>query len=264
MNFRCIIATAAIAVLLAVSPVSAGTLVNGDFESLSGGNFTGWTAMPGGAPGLALVESSSVFSGNYSGEVQTNAITWQNGLDYYPECTYSMDFAYFEPAYLNVYTYLAFYDSSSQDGSSVCKAGVAWRVDNNGAFYLYDASTIKISQFTVVPTVDDGGDGLWNGETPVMNHLELTTHFGGATPYYDMTVNGVTLTGLNYANQNPGLGSSLADVDAMAFRLQGHPAQAGNWLVDNIIMAPVPEPSVIIMVIGGLVGLLAYAWRKRK
>ena len=242
MNFKCIIAAAAIAVLLAVSPAAAGELVNGNFESISGGNFTGWAVMPGSMGGLALVESSSVISGNYSAEIQPVGITWQGGLDYHANCTYSIDFAYFEPAYLNAYTYIAFYDSSVNSGSSICEAGLAWRVDDDGEFYLYDNSAIEIPEITVTPTVDDGGDGLWNGETPVLNHVELTTHFAGPTPCYDITVNGVTLTGLNYANQNSGLGDSLAAVDAVAFRLQGHSAQAGNWLVDNITMTPLPGP----------------------
>ena len=28
--------------------------------------------------------------------------------------------------------------------------------------------------------------------------------------------------------------------------------------------APVPEPSAVVLAVGGLSGLLAYAWRKRK
>ena len=243
MKCKCIIVAAAILVLLTVSPVSAGLLVNGDFESVSEGNFTGWTLMPSTTSSAPLVESSSVISGSYSGEVEPGKIAWQSGLDYATECTYSMDFAYFIPAtWMEVYGYLAFYNSTVNSGSSVCEAGVTWRVNSDNCLYLLDGNDqIKISEVTVNPTTDSGDDGLWDGETPVVNHLELTTHFSEATPYYDLTVNGVTVTGLNYANQNAGLSSSLADVDAVAFRLQGSSVQPSNWLVDNVTMTPVSE-----------------------
>ena len=40
---------------------------------------------------------------------------------------------------------------------------------------------------------------------------------------------------------------------------------AHDILLDNVqVGAPVPEPATVVLLVTGLLGLLAYAWRKRK
>jgi hypothetical protein len=67
---------------------------------------------------------------------------------------------------------------------------------------------------------------------------------------------------LNVAGDNTHLGEALV-VTLSATNLTG----ASNWvLVDNarLDFVPVPEPSAIMLLGSGMVGLLCYAWRKRR
>lgn len=64
------------------------------------------------------------------------------------------------------------------------------------------------------------------------------------------------------AGQLTGLGLSLSSFDQIV--VNGHGGYAGGIDSISLTAAPVPEPSSILMIVTGLFGLLAYAWRKRK
>ena len=49
------------------------------------------------------------------------------------------------------------------------------------------------------------------------------------------------------------------------FGMAGYDGGASGIVMDNLSStATVPEPSAIVLVVTGLIGLLAYAWRKRR
>ena len=50
------------------------------------------------------------------------------------------------------------------------------------------------------------------------------------------------------------------DFNAFGLRISNF----GTWITHFDVSTTVPEPSVIVLLATGLLGLLAYAWRKRK
>lgn len=62
--------------------------------------------------------------------------------------------------------------------------------------------------------------------------------------------------------------TAMASGDSTALTLanQGTPGEGypPRYLVDNVSVTTIPEPSAYIMIVSALCGLLAYAWRKRK
>lgn len=60
-----------------------------------------------------------------------------------------------------------------------------------------------------------------------------------------------------------GAGTALANNPEIAFRLA--PGSGGEFDMMNLrITGQVPEPTAVVMLLTGLLGLLAYAWRKRR
>lgn len=131
----------------------------------------------------------------------------------------------------------------------------------------------------------DGGDGLtdysWG---PGYDIVRPGTVADGAWHFVAVTYDSSTLEKQLYLNGNT-LGLSMTmpegglDVGAGSFRV-GSTNNGGefcNGLLDDVriyntaltsgeiaTIAGVPEPSSLLLIISGLIGLLAYAWRKRK
>jgi hypothetical protein len=87
--------------------------------------------------------------------------------------------------------------------------------------------------------------------------VDLTSHTA-SVGYYTLNQTGLARTsGLNSMATMSGV--QLASISDAAFFMNQRP----NAYVDEI-RAGVPEPSVVVLLITGVLGLLAYAWRKRK
>ena len=119
-------------------------------------------------------------------------------------------------------------------------------------------------------------------------YLYSDTNFSNATAGYDiqsqvadLTVNGVPVTiGPNSDVQHPAGYSTLMpgnnfielhptvdDDGLLTIHLVGGPSADGAAILNGFqlqITAPTPEPGTLILLGMGLVGLLCYAWRKRK
>jgi hypothetical protein len=248
------IVAVAILSLCVAAPASAASinLVNGDFETVSGGAFTGWSMSPS-------VQSASVISGTYSAECKRegsgSGMDALQDLAFAPDCTFSADFACF-PTSSNDNRTFSLHFLYGGGASSATN----FRVVGNGVFQIYNGSSYQtISGLTAQTTVDAGGDLAWNGETPVVNHIEIATHYSAATPSYDVTLNGAKVSGITWFQNN----SPNASYTTTRVTLAGD-ACVSNFLADNMSITTVPEPSTLVLSIVGLVGLTAYAWRKRK
>ncbi|MEN6406813.1 MAG: PEP-CTERM sorting domain-containing protein, partial [Thermoguttaceae bacterium] len=60
---------------------------------------------------------------------------------------------------------------------------------------------------------------------------------------------------------NSALSVDVTTVASTAEFVAGTPVNGG---VTQFTVAAVPEPATAVMLLGGLLGLVAYAWRKRK
>lgn len=248
------IVAAAVLSLCVVSVASAASinLVNGDFETVSGGAFTGWSMSPS-------VQSASVISGTYSAECQRESVG--SGMDalqtvgFAPDGTFSADFACFAASSEDSRTFSLHFLYGGGAASAT-----NFRVVGNGVFQIYNGSSYQtISGLTAQTTVDAGADLAWNGETPVVNHIEIATHYSAATPSYDVTLNGAKATGIAWFQHN----TPNASYATTTVTLAGDSC-VSNFLADNMSFTAVPEPSTVVLALSGLVGLTAYAWRKRK
>lgn len=235
------------------SMVSASLIANGDFEAVTGGQFDSWTYQ---ALGDASDETTSVISGAHSAEVTGRDWAYMeqtlSGFD--PNMMMSWDFATFAGAP----------DERTAQFRLKYSVNEVWmRVQNTGGtlnLEVHDGTDWQ-PRFIVNPTIDDNGDGLWTSETPIVNHLVFSTHdYNTASASYDVSLNGVTVSGLTGVTMNPG---DPTTITGMTFQLNGH-LNAANFLIDNVITATVPEPSALALFASAMVGLLAYAWRKRR
>ena len=126
------------------------------------------------------------------------------------------------------------YDASTH---SVIKsfAGEAYGVNNNG-WFGGDTETDFSGNFS-------GTAWLWDGTTQHNLNTELKAQFPGMFSGYTVCA----CWGINDSNQVLVWGN-LTGTDVM----------------ESFLLTPTPEPSTLLLLASGAVGLLAYAWRKRK
>jgi hypothetical protein len=103
--------------------------------------------------------------------------------------------------------------------------------------------------YYVAPGVSVQPTGL-HYSTNTWQEWDIEYQIGAST--FSASVGGVTVSGLSALTQG-GVG---------AFWAVNGSNVAGSWYMDSV--ASVPEPSTIVMLACGMMGLLAYAWRKRK
>lgn len=144
-------------------------------------------------------------------------------------------------------------------------------VTGNDAVWLEACGSGKA---TISQTINVGADGLYklsiDAESP-------NTYPGGGAASIVVTIDGTSLTfGLlgnsftpasnsnafvKYTSDDFHIASGVHTLAITGFsRDTGWRASA----IDNVSIVSVPEPSTIALLTGALIGLLAYAWRKRK
>ena len=240
-NFFMVVA--ATLLLFVVSPVlvEAELVSNGDFEIVEEGVFTDWSSSPS-------VQDLSVISGAYSAELQGNSIpTGVDGVQtvtYAPDCTLSVDFACFPTPNDSSRSFnlsLVAKDGILM-GNPIGWAAINFRVVESGIFQVYNGSTAyeTVEGLQAVTTVDAGGDGIWSGETPEVNHLAITTHYGDASPSYDVTLNGVTVSGFTGFQYNSPT-DIVCDYTTINFMRGG---SVSNYLIDNVSLIDNSPPDV--------------------
>jgi hypothetical protein len=156
-------------------------------------------------------------------------------------------------------------DSSSPDGSSVKGTGYAWLYQPGLTTpAMVEGQTYQLS-FLGKLLVDDG-----NPDDAI---VKAVVGVGSASSGERFILPTLTNTWQPYSVTFTALAADVGNTCTVAFcnsygRMTGIPgATAGSTMgIDNVhfIVAPVPEPSTLVLLSAGLFGLLAYAWRKRK
>jgi hypothetical protein len=132
-------------------------------------------------------------------------------------------------------------------------------------------STNFAANITYSLTVAVGGNQLVNGEQDggaydISLYAGATELASGSGTHYietdPLSYKDVTIT---YDPSAPGAPTATVG-DALEIRLRGIDNFAGQyWTVyDNVRLTATPEPGTVVLLATGLIGLLAYAWRKRK
>jgi hypothetical protein len=154
-----------------------------------------------------------------------------------------------------------------------------WLAGFNGSFTSADASqmwtnttstfeagksyqlNVGVSRISYAPGVSGASLDLW------LYYLTPEGTFGGVigstTATYDTTSTS-TLTDFTVdvpalASDHPAVGGKICT----AFLAMNNPGDTMCWVVDNVRITAVPEPSTIFLLSIGLIGLGCYAWRKQ-
>ncbi|MBN1588788.1 MAG: LamG domain-containing protein [Pirellulales bacterium] len=99
-----------------------------------------------------------------------------------------------------------------------------------------------------------------------VHHLRITGHFDNATPNYDITLtdpNSVeyTVLGLTACSDDMAeliTGSGIGQVGFYTYK------SYGDWVIDNVSLVDVPEPSSLVMLLAGALASLAISIRRRR
>ena len=112
----------------------------------------------------------------------------------------------------------------------------------NSVTYLDIAGANWVDTGTVLP------NDVWNKVALDWNHStsQLTVTINGGTP--------IDVTGYGTATS----------VDRFEFRALANNYDPADWFVDGPLTVPTPEPGALVLLATGLIGLLAYAWRRRR
>jgi hypothetical protein len=147
------------------------------------------------------------------------------------------------------------YDSTGDGG----QGGVALLQANS---YLYQYNTDHPFAAGETYTVSFQASGIGLAGPLVARFYDSTT---------STVVGGVTLFGADLGTGNP------VDFKTYSYQYVVDPSRVGhNWLVafdsgganvyagvDNVSVTAIPEPMTVTLLLMGLIGMMAYAWRKR-
>ncbi|MBN1396175.1 MAG: PEP-CTERM sorting domain-containing protein [Pirellulales bacterium] len=130
-------------------------------------------------------------------------------------------------------------------------AGLYWAMSNSGTIYLQRTIAVPSSTSDLVKvgiTFNALGGDDWSVQ-----------------PYYQMSGGDITAAGaaVTLNDFRPSIGN-YGGVDNEPWNEYQLVSLTTGWRADNILLTQVPEPSTLALLACGLVGLLAYAWRKRK
>jgi hypothetical protein len=279
----------AFVVLLAGAGLAQATLVTvaaDDFTRADSDTYMGSTSVGGYAwthVGVANINSNQVWGGTRTDSYSMSLpdLNVANGL-FTSDVWYNLTHG----SQNSGVNFAAIYRMRTQTADTFDAGGVEVRVRANGALQinenvggtvntLYDDNPFLTgAQYTYAPgslpatiggvAYDTGLKGYLDndGSSGYTDHFNFGVLLDGTSLsvlYNGQVKKSVTLTGSGNS------GANIFQLGRISNETGGSSLTYGNVGFDNlVIQAPVPEPGTMALLTTGLVGLLCYAWRKRK
>jgi hypothetical protein len=129
--------------------------------------------------------------------------------------------------------------------------GVDHNVGGWGRWYVYPAA---------------GGSAFIRSSTEYNSIWQVNVALDFTAQNYDITVTDIA-TSASWSKLDQAFTGAVtlaaAQASGITFKIEAL-GGATHSNIDNITVGTIPEPSVIVLLASGLIGLLCYAWRKRK
>lgn len=154
------------------------------------------------------------------------------------------------------------HDTQSPDGGNVlitATGSFGWMEQDTG-YVLTEGQKLHFSF--------DVGSLLGDVVTPAGKDYVADVHFfsfDGGSNYTSLGLIKVTAAEVNSGLQNYTYDYTMGSTGVGGSLYLGYEVNCtGTILYDNLAITPIPEPGTVMLMITGLIGLMAYAWRKRK
>lgn len=201
---------------------------------------------------------------NHFGYPVTNLAVWSQATSYDDyghawkntgSSPITLDLGYLSEIDLHVKAQLEAGQTGIMLGGTTRNTVIRWTAPTAG-LYAVSAAFSKQDMWPLAPidvSVSNGGTGLFASI--------LDGYSGSAASNYTDGYDGPAGTrNATYAGT-----VQLAQNDVLMFRCAAHPGDTAlNWVGTSFSIIAIPEPTSIVLLAAGMLGLLAYAWRKRR
>ncbi len=255
-----VVVLAASAVLLLNCPVQANTIVSDAFTGTNGAAIAGRTPDTADLPGGVYVATN----GSYPATIQSGSANLSTDLG--ESVTIASAGSYVKPTVLTISASLyegnltadtppeattgpglGFYSSQGGGGSG-------W--NNFTGLFLNPNGNLELVSPQHIGVAGDAYVGVWN--SAIYHTLSYTVDtVAGA-------ISNVVLDGTSYSFPATTIFAGASATQYAGFCVESTTAGRTGSVENFVVSGPVPEPSTLLLLATGLLGLLAYAWRKRK
>ena len=242
---RCcfLIAVAFAMALLIYSPISAEEVViNGDFETVTAGTpydtFDGWIyGWQDTTDGSIMPSTDSVISGERSVKIGFTDTNWHGQISQDVETGTNWE-AELDFAILTETTRaLGVNICIEAEGSTDDKERITIKTDGGNLYVAGGPDAVGgWSDLGLTNALETAGS-VWNGQTPVVNHLVINGYLGEETPYYTVSLNGETSDPITYWSYGTGTvvrGTVMNMSLTGAYGGSGGGGDLNTWLADNV------------------------------